>query len=443
MPDPPPVITTTRSVKRTRQSYDRAVNDEALTRLRDDPIDWRYKGFPAVDDPPTPATVRDRGWNLLSGDLPAPVLTLREGALGHNLGLMARWCEANDVSLAPHGKTTMSPELWQRQLEAGAWGITAANAAQARVMRAFGVERILLANELVEPAALRWVADELAADPAFEFYCLADSLAAVERMAAALGEPARRLNVLVEVGFAGGRTGARTDEAARAVALAVEQSPALELAGFEAYEGVAHGPDEAAVLETVDGVLDRLRMLVETVPVPGDEVVVTAGGSAYFDRVARRVRPAASGSGVRLVLRSGCYLTHDSGFYEHLSPLGARAEGRERLQPAFEAWGAVLSRPEPELALLLLGKRDVAHDIDLPMPFAVASGGTLGPADGFEVTDLNDQHAYLRVPAASPLAVGDLVGCGISHPCTAFDKWRLIPVVDDDYTVVDAVHTFL
>jgi D-serine deaminase-like pyridoxal phosphate-dependent protein len=145
---------------------------------------------------------------------------------------------------------------------------------------------------------------------------------------------------------------------------------------------------------------------------------------------------------VRVVLRSGCYVTHDTRFYEGLSPLGARATGAERLRPALEAWGAVLSRPEPGLALLLLGKRDAAHDIDLPMPFAVRGRDGLRAAEGLEVVDLNDQHAFVRVPPADPLAVGDLVGCGMSHPCTAFDKWRLIPVVDDDYAVVDAVHTF-
>jgi D-serine deaminase-like pyridoxal phosphate-dependent protein len=439
IPEPPPVMTTVRSVNRTGQSYDRPVDADALTRLRDDPVDWRYKGFPAAAEATTVATVRDRAWNLLAGDLPTPLLVLRESALAHNLDLMARWCAAHGASLAPHGKTTMSPELWHRQLEAGAWGITAANVAQVRVMRAFGVERVVLANELVEPVSLRWVADQLARDPAFDFYCLVDSVAGVDRMSQALGRPSRAVPVLVELGFQGGRTGARTEQEALAVARAAEASDALELAGVEAYEGILHGDDEKAVLHEVDAFLDRVQRLVEAVALARDEVVVTAGGSAYFDRVAERLRSAP---GTRLVLRSGCYVTHDSGFYEHLSPLGARSDGTERLRAAFEAWGAVVSRPEPGLALLLLGKRDVAHDIDLPMPFAVAHDGVMRSAGAMTVTDLNDQHAYLRLPPDDPLAVGDLVGCGISHPCTAFDKWRLIPVVDDDHTVVDAVHTF-
>ena len=90
-----------------------------------------------------------------------------------------------------------------------------------------------------------------------------------------------------------------------------------------------------------------------------------------------------------------------------------------------------------------MGKRDVPHDVGLPVPLRVRGRAGLREASGtMEVVDLNDQHAYVRLPADEDLAPGDLLGCGISHPCTAFDKWRLLPVVDDDYAVIDAVHTF-
>jgi D-serine deaminase-like pyridoxal phosphate-dependent protein len=423
------------------------VNRYALARLRGDPIDWRYKAFPPAGGV-TPASVREQGWNVLRGDLLLPVLVLKERALARNIELMARYCERHGVSLAPHGKTTMSPELFERQLAAGAWGLTAATASQVRVYRAFGVERIVLANELVEPAAVRFVAAELAADPNFDFYCLVDSPEAVAAMTDALGDPAARpIQALVELGLPGGRTGCRSLEAAREVAAAVARSPVLTLAGVEGFEGIVHSDDLAADLARVDAFLDELRELVVELGAAGhfdgrEEAVVTVGGSVYFDRVVERLaRPADFP--VRVVLRSGCYLTHDSGYYDHLSPLGERGPDGERLEPALEAWGAVLSRPEPNRAILGLGKRDVSHDIDLPLP--LRASGREGPRDvrgSLALFDLNDQHAYLRLAADDPLAVGDLVGCGISHPCTSFDKWRLIPVVDDEYTVIDAVHTF-
>lgn len=414
---------------------------EALARLRDDPIDWRYKGFPPAEGV-TPRTVASRGWNVLAGDLMLPALVLRESALAHNLDLMRRWCGEHGVSLAPHGKTTMSPELVARQLDAGSWAITAATPSQVRVFRAFGVERIILANELVEPGSVRWVASELARDPGFELACLVDSVAGVEAMTAARpSAPSRPIPVLVELGLPGGRTGSRTRADARAVADAVLRSPALELAGVEGYEGIVDDD------ERVDPFLAELRALLTELASADafagrDEVLVSAGGSVFFDRVAEILAPPLDALPLRVVLRSGCYVTHDDGMYDSLSPLGARASG-ERLRRALEAWGVVLSRPEPDLALVGMGKRDVPTDAGLPVPLHAHGADDLRDVRGtMTVFDTNDQHAYVRLPADDPLAVGDLLGCGISHPCTAFDKWRLIPVVDDELTVVDAVHTF-
>jgi D-serine deaminase-like pyridoxal phosphate-dependent protein len=429
------------------------VQSDALDRLRSEPIDWRSKGFPPTPNPVTPATVAGERWNVLAGDLLLPAMVLRESALEHNLALMARFCREHGVSLAPHGKTTMAPELFRRQLEAGAWGITAATPSQARIFRAFGVERILLANELVEPAAIRWVAAELAADPAFDFYCLADSTATVAAMTEALAgrSDGRPIQVLVELGIEGGRTGCRTLEDGEAVAAAIAASPGLELAGVEGYEGILHGDPPEDAFGRVDAFLDRLagllRRLTERDAFAGrQEIVLTAGGSTYFDRVVERLRPPPElGPNVRVVLRSGCYLTHDHVYYDAQSPFGARAAAGDRLQPALEVWGAVLSRPEPDLALVGCGKRDVPYDVDLPVPLLACRPGSGHPRDvagAMAVTGLNDQHAYVRLSPDDELAPGDFLGCGISHPCTAFDKWRLIPVVDDEYTVVDAVRTF-
>ena len=418
-----------------------SIDDDALGRLLSEPLDWRYKAFPQVDGITIGSVGRPR-WNVLRGDLPLPALVLKESALAHNLALMAGWCREHGVLHAPHGKTTMAPQLFKRQLEAGAWAITAATTGQVRTFRAFGVRRILLANELVQPVALRWVARQLAADPEFDFYCLVDSRAGVERMAGALAGAERPVQVLVEVGFAGGRTGCRSPADARAVAEAVERAPELELVGTEGYEGIIGGDRSEAALGAVDAFLQRLRETTVELGRAGlfagrDRVLVSAGGSAYFDRVVEVLGPEWQlGAAVDVVVRAGGYVTHDVGLYERSSPLA------RELRPALEAWGVVLSRPQPDLALVSFGKRDVSHDVDLPIPQTAYEGGGLRTVSGFEVTALNDQHAYVRLPPDDALDVGDLLGCGISHPCTAFDKWRLIPVVDDEYTVVDAVATF-
>ena len=381
-----------------------------------------------------------------------PVMALKESALRHNIDSMAALCERHRISLAPHGKTAMAPQLLQMQLDAGAWAVTAATMSQVRVWRAFGADRVILANELVEPASARWVAGELQRDPDFDFYCLVDSVPGVRLLESALDGTGleRRLSVLLELGLAGGRTGCRTRERARDVAQAVAASRHLSLGGVEGFEGIIGGQGLAAALRAVDRFLTEMRALVVELDGAGlfsqsPEVMVTAGGSAFLDRVITDLGdPWELSRPVRIVLRSGCYLTHDAVHYKELSPFGTRLAHTGPLEEALEVWGVVLSLPEPGLAVLGFGKRDVPHDLELPVPRLVRRVGEAPRRlrTGVSITALNDQHAYMKLAGADDLGIGDLVGCGISHPCTAFDKWRLLPVVDDGYRVLDAVLTY-
>jgi D-serine deaminase-like pyridoxal phosphate-dependent protein len=358
---------------------------------------------------------------------------------------MQDWCAERGLSLAPHGKTTMAPQLIRRQLAAGAWGMTAATVQHLAVMRAAGAERVILANQLGGDAEVAWLARECAADPGFAAYCLVDSVDGVAQLDAALvaaaapteaGGPAP-LRVLIELG--GGRCGCRSDEQAFAVAAAVAAAPRLVLAGVEGYEGSLGNDRAPATLAAVDSFLDRLRGLATTLDARGafadvPEIVVSAGGSALFDRVAERLRfDAPLSRPVRLVVRAGCYLTHDEGLYARISPLPG-------LRPALELWARVLSCPEPGLAIAGFGKRDAPYDIEPPLVRGLLRGGAHLPAGDVVVDAMADQHASLRDPSGR-LRVGDVLRCGISHPCTAFDKWSLIPVLDDDDVVVEAVRT--
>ncbi len=423
-----------------------------LSALMDEPIDWRYKSFPTGAKTKI-RDVRARGWNVLGGEFLPPVMVLKDSALRHNSKLVAAYCKRHDFLLAPHGKTTMAPQLLKLQLDDGAWAVTAATMSQVRVWRAVGVERVILASELVEPASIRWVARELETDPTFDFYCLVDSVAGVRLLESALDDTklSRRLQVLLEVGPQGGRAGCRTQEQALEVARAVARSQHLALAGVEAFEGVIDAGGLQGTMRAVDTFLHGMRTLVIALDDAGlfaqaPAVMVTAGGSAFPDRAVvclggewHLSRP------VRLVLRSGCYLTHDAVHYKQLSPFGGRIPETGELEEALEVWGAVLSVPEPGLAILGFGRRDVPHDLEFPVPRLLKTPGPQPPIPlraEASIDKLMDQHAFLKVSAEANLKVGDLVGCGISHPCTAFDKWRLLPVVDDGYGVIDAVLTY-
>jgi D-serine dehydratase len=426
--------------------------------LGDRLLDSQVKGLAlAAGDSLAASDVLARNWNLLAGDLDFPALVLNERELTNNIDVMAAYCRERGVELAPHGKTTMAPQLFLRQLESRAWGITAATAWQVRVMRSFGVPRILMANELVDPWAIGWVLDELeaaqggAAAP-FDFLCYVDSTAGIEiieRVVAARGS-GTRLPVLVELGYAEGRSGSRSVPEALAIAERAAASPGVRLRGVSAFEGLVPGASLEETLAAIQRYLDDVHELAVAVEVGGlcgsEPIVVSSGGSAYFDLVADTLGPGAFDFPVQTILRSGCYVTHDAEMYEDTSILGHRpGTGRGLLRPALELWATVWSRPRPDLAIVGFGKRDCPYDYRLPVPLRTRRPGetTWSEVQGsFEVTHLNDQHAFVRIPPASTLAVGDQVVSGISHPCGAFDKWNYIPVVDDDYTVTDGIFTF-
>jgi len=429
----------------------RLVGGLDLSKVLNEVVDWRFKGFPPTDGRVTVDTIGAQGWHARGGDMLLPLVVLKESALAHNIELMAAYARAHNLSLAPHGKTPMAPQIVQRQLAAGAWGVTVANVPQARVFRAFGAQRIFIANEIVESLAVRWLAAEMERDPQFECYALVDSLAGVAALSGALGfvrHSARPLPVLLEIGAPAGRAGCRTAEEALAVARAVRDTKTLDLAGAEAYEGAVPTPSTDERVKLVDRFLSQVRATASTLIAAGafdgrSEILLSAGSSLFVDRVvALLADPWPTSIPVRIVARTGAYVSHDVDLYERLSPFAGRAVTTERMCPALELLAVVLSRPEPELAIVGFGKRDAPYDTRLPAPRWVWREGHQLPFDGATVKALNDQHAYLHLPPGADLQVADLVGFDVSHPCTTFDKWRLLPLVDDEYNVTGGILTF-
>ncbi|MEU2063069.1 amino acid deaminase [Streptomyces sp. NPDC013455] len=419
---------------------------QRLARLAEERVDHRFKGLPPDADGLTVAELTAQRRNLFrDGDgFTTPLLVLSAERLEHNLALMETYTARHGLAFAPHGKTSMAPRLFHRQIEHGAWGITLAVPHQVRVARAFGIRRIFLANELVDASALRWAAAELAADPGFRLVCYVDSVRGVELMDAALRGAARPVDVVIELGAGdGARTGVRTEAQALAVAEAVAGTRTLRLVGVAGYE--AQVPDASP--ERVREWLRRLVALAVRLDGAGrfagaDEIVVSAGGSEWFDAVADVFAgvPDLSLPVLRL-LRSGAYVSHDDLHYRRLTPFN-RVPEEGALEPAFRLWAQVVSRPSEAEAFVNAGKRDAAYDLDRPVAHVVRRDGTERPATDVEVTALSDQHLWLRTGPGADVEVGDWIGFGLSHPCTSFDKWQLIPVAQADGTVVDYIRTF-
>jgi D-serine dehydratase len=426
-----------------------------LDRLLTTPLDPALKGLPGL---PAAAglTLNDIAkarWSLLRGELPFPVATIDGTALAANSRWMRDFTRAHGLFLCPHGKTTMAPQLFRRQLEDGAWGITVATVQQLRVCRIFGVKRLLMANQLLAPADLREVFEAIRADAALDFYCLVDSAENADQLsdAARRFDAGRPLQVLLEAGVPGGRTGCRSREGAFELAAMIDaRRPYLALRGIEGFEGVMEAGDEGAVRDYVAGVCALAGDCRRRGLFGGGRPILSLGGSIFFDIVATHPGVRAAREHFDVILRSGCYLTHDSrmlaGNFERMRARSPGIDAAGGPRPALTVWGLIQSLPEPGLAILDVGKRDVSYDVDLPVAERWYRQGLhtmpVGLPEPAKATQINDQHLFLAVSSPTQYRVGDVIGLGISHPCTTFDKWRLLYVLDDQFEATEGILTF-
>jgi len=375
----------------------------------------------------------------------SPLMLMKQSALENNLRQLADFCREQGVMLAAHGKTSMSPAILRRAVtEGGAWGLSAATPAQVRALRQFGIRNVFLANELVDPGGIRWIGEWQKQHPDHGFLCYVDSLQGVRLLEQHLGDS--RIAVLLEMSVSGGRTGCRSSAEALEIAAAIAASPVLQLVGVAGYEGALGAGRDAAGVQRVK---DYCQMLIATAAALAEHqlfasqhIILSAGGGAWFDVVSACFTAANLPLPMTPLIRSGAYMAHDSGLYARIAPF-AQPGATHHFTAALEIWGRVLSRPEPGLAFVDFGRRDVPFDQDLPNPLWVRNvdGSAPRAASGMRISEVNDQHAYLLLPEEDALKPGDWVGCGISHPCTAFDKWRYLPLVDDDYCVTDSLET--
>lgn len=435
--------------------------------IEDMPLDAKTKGIPLVGQTVRLGDIGKMGWNVLRGDMMLPLLVLHDERLRNNMTIMRDYAAHHKVSLAPHGKSTFCPQLYVEQIgTGGCWGITAATVQQASLVAEAGVEKIIIANEVVGKANVRQLLALKRAFPDVFIVSLVDSLETIEelrRHGACELTPDERFQVMIEVGIEGGRAGARTfEQATKLVDVLMAHSEVFEFCGIECYEGLVARDTYEATMRDVDRLLDL------TVDVLHDayakdafagrgEIILTAGGSAYYDRVIDRFKRARNIHGLRIVLRGGSCLTYDHGFYHgHLRNMDKRngfetADGVrsavEAFTPALEIFCAVVSLQDRNVAVLNMGIRDLPYDLGLPVPLRQYRDGEpvkglMGPQPDYTIVKSNDQHCYLALPGGADIRVGDMIACGISHPCTAFDKWKVVYRVDGEMTVTGAVHTF-
>ena len=422
--------------------------DAAAELLRSEKVGPLNKGLGTLEHEAASSEIARLGWNLLREDLSLPAAVLYEEKMVRNLKWMQQFIGAYGMKLAPHGKTSMAPKLFARQLQAGAWGITLATAHQTRVAYEHGVRRVLMANQLVGKQNMAAVA-RLLEDADFEYFCLVDSAENVEQLGTFFRAAGGRLKVLLEIGVDGGRTGVRSRSQLDQVLESLERWRAqIQLSGIELFEGVLD--NEAPIRDFLGRAVEIARELARMKRFDRDPFLLSGAGSAWYDVVAEEFSKAKFGGAAEIVLRPGCYLTHDVGAYrmaqqriQSENPIAKRMQAG--LQPALQVWAYVQSVPEKQKAIVAMGKRDAAFDSGLPTPALHYRPGTEAPKPApttWQLTKMMDQHSYLRIEEGDDMRVGDMIGFDISHPCLTFDKWRYFPVLDARYQVIDVVQTY-
>ncbi len=421
-------------------------------------IDDRIRGFPPGHSPLALDAIGQQGWKPYDGKMALPLMSLDEVAFAGNLKSMMGYVKDHGIEIAPHAKTPMSTAIAKTLVAAGAWGTTVADIRQASVFLRAGLRRLILGNETGGLPAARRLAAMVAGFPDAELHVFVDSTDVENALRIAWGERGDLppLGLLVE--FGAGRAGARDMETGIAILDSVlgAETPTFRLTGIAAYEGAAATADPAETINRIKGLmtltadfLPRVRARISD----NRKLIVTAGGSVYFDMVTAGLAEAvATDPNCLLVLRSGAIFFHDHGVYERgLASLDARRgfvvggtvrSASDEFVPALRLWSEVLSRPEAGLAISGMGMRDVANDQGLPRPLALyRDGERRSDLAGAEVLRLNDQHAFVKLPDDAGVKVGDVIEFGISHPCTCLDRQAILYSLDREHRVTKAYLT--
>ncbi|MDF3126005.1 amino acid deaminase [Rheinheimera sp. 1928-s] len=386
--------------------------------------------------------------NLLQQDICLPAAVLKQQAIVHNLNWMQSFANQSKVLLAPHGKTSMTPWLFQQQLAAGAWGLTVATAYQAQTAADAGARHIILANQLVGKANMALIAKLL--QDGTEVYVCVDHQAQVQALSDFFRPLQLNIAVLIELGVNGGRCGCRTEADVITLAYQINSLPAVQLAGIEFYEGVVKGPEpEQGVRHLVRQAASLMHNFADLQLLRYPTQLISGAGSVWYDVVAEELSAAALPEQVKLVLRPGCYISHDEGIYQQaqkqvLARSALACSLGEDLQNALELAVYVQSLPEPGLAVLGFGKRDAAFDAGLPQATALYRYGLLltNQLQNCETIKVMDQHAFWSYDERVQPQIGDIVLLSTSHPCLTFDKWRTLWVVDENYNLLQEVDTY-
>lgn len=426
-------------------------------------IDTKFKGLLNLKK----IKIRDipnKKWNILKQDIQFPILTINENKFNKNLISMKKYSDANNVYLAPHCKTSMSPQLLNKIEELGCWGFTAANNQQLMVLLQMGVKKIILANLITNESNLLNIFELLKKHKhVSELYVCVDSRFGVNLINKISKKYSfnKKIKVLIEIGITNSRSGIRNLSALKSLIKSiVKLPPNFILSGILFYEGAAKSNNYQITLKKVKKIImfgiTCINFLARNNLIRNDEYIISGGGSEFFDLVVFYIRKFNKFKKTRIIIRPGSYIAYGHGYYMSvLKKLDIRKKiliknkiykASELFSPSLELWAYIISQQDDGKAILNFGKRDVSYDLGLPIPLAIYRNSKLikkiEKNNKIKIFKLNDQHAFIKFNKGFDIKVGDLLKFGVSHPCITLDNWNTLFMINSNYLIKEGIKTF-
>ena len=425
-------------------------------------IDSAVKGIKDIDKIKI-QDIKKQKWNILKEDVQFPILTIKKSFFNKNILSMHKYVKANKVFLAPHIKTSMSPQIIQQIFNLGCWGFTVANNQQLSVLLKMGIRKIIFANLITNQSNIDNLFQLINQYKDIQIYICVDSIFGINL----LKTLSKKLNfnrvikILIEVGYQNSRSGIRNIKSLNKILDSLRILPVnFKISGILFYEGASAVNNYSISLKRVEKCIklafNCLNFLISNNIINNKECIISGGGSEYFDLVVDSFKKNKKNKNFKFVIRPGSYIAYGHGYYlSSLNKINDRKKiiiknkkinATDLFQPSLELWAHVISQQDSGKAILNFGKRDVSFDLGYPIPLLVYRNGKIlhkSPYDkNIVVYKLNDQHAFIKFSKNYNIEVGDLVKFGVSHPCITIDKWKIFYMINDNNTIVEAFKTF-
>ena len=432
-----------------------------LKEIEETKINSKIKGIPFLKSKSV-KKIKLEKLNIIKENIQFPILSIDKLQLINNIRIMKNFAIKNNLSLAPHCKTFMSPQLINNHLKK-TWGLTISNNQQLSTIINLNVKNIIYGNLIVNEANLIQYLDIVKKYRKLTniYYCI-DSLFGLNLLMKVVTKKKYKfkIRILIELGTKNGRCGIRNFKSFKKIVISLNNIPKnILVSGLFFYEGAIKNSSLSKVSKKIMDLLQFTFRCHEELVYQNlykEKIkLISGGGSEYFDLVTKYFNKFNTKNDTKLILRPGSFIAYGHGYYEKkINNLKKRNiiksisdKNKIFFKPSLLLWSHVLSINDNGIAIVNFGKRDVSFDLGNPIPINVYRNkkkyrNNETKPNNLNVIKLNDQHAFLKYNNKIKLNIGDLISFGISHPCITLDKWKYVFLINSKFDVIDVYQTF-